>query len=373
MSEYQFIHFLAIDRPLDDKQLAFMERQSTRADITRWEFTNEYHFGDFHGNRLEMLRRGYDVHLHYANFGIRRLMIRLPAGLPCDRKTFGAFDAEGAVQWYADKKGKGGILDIDPEGDAGTYEEEFYEADGLLPDIAPLRELLSRGDLRPLYLAWLAAPYDDEALEPPVPAGLGKLPPALEAMAEFYEVSQDLLAAAADHSPPLPKTAGADKTLKTWIGKRSKDELRDLVEKLLADDAAATRVETLSRVRNQAGAATWPMAEPARTLAELRELADHLRDRRLQREQRAREASRRKRLKAIAADPKKVIARVQELVKERSVHSYQEAARELADLREALGPDGPSRARSVAAKLRRENPRRHHLIAALRRQGLLDS
>ena len=39
MSEYQFIHFLACDRPLDDGAFEFMERQSTRADISRWELT----------------------------------------------------------------------------------------------------------------------------------------------------------------------------------------------------------------------------------------------------------------------------------------------------------------------------------------------
>ena len=125
MSEYQFIHFLAIDKPLNDKQLTFMRRQSTRAEITEWEFTNEYHFGDFHGNAKEMMRRGFDIHLHYANFGIRRLMIRLPNGLPCDRRTFNKFMVEDCVEWIADKKGKGGILDIEPEADAGTYEEEY--------------------------------------------------------------------------------------------------------------------------------------------------------------------------------------------------------------------------------------------------------
>ena len=50
MSEYQFVHFLAIDRPLDDEQLEFMEKQSSRAEITRREFTNEYHYGEFRGN-----------------------------------------------------------------------------------------------------------------------------------------------------------------------------------------------------------------------------------------------------------------------------------------------------------------------------------
>ena len=35
MSEYQFIYFLTIDRPLNDEQLEFMGRQSSRAAITR--------------------------------------------------------------------------------------------------------------------------------------------------------------------------------------------------------------------------------------------------------------------------------------------------------------------------------------------------
>jgi hypothetical protein len=48
---------------------------------SRQSFDNTYHHGGFRGNVVEMLRRGYDVHLHYANFGIRKFMIRLPYGL----------------------------------------------------------------------------------------------------------------------------------------------------------------------------------------------------------------------------------------------------------------------------------------------------
>ena len=29
MSEYQYIHFMALDKPLNDKQLEYMERQSS--------------------------------------------------------------------------------------------------------------------------------------------------------------------------------------------------------------------------------------------------------------------------------------------------------------------------------------------------------
>jgi hypothetical protein len=269
MSEYQFVHFLAIDKPLNDKQLAYMRRQSTRADITEWEFTNEYHFGDFHGNAKEMLRRGFDIHLHYANFGIRRLMIRLPNGLPCDRRTFDKFRVESCVEWIADKKGKGGILNIEPEADAGTYEEDFYDTDTLLRKIAPIRNSLINGDLRPLYLAWLACNYDDDSMEPPVPAGLGKMPRELRAMADFYELSDKVLKTAAKRSPKISKASNEGNALKDWIAKQSQKELRTLVEKFLIGDTAEARAETLSRIRDQSETVTWPTAEATRTWGEL--------------------------------------------------------------------------------------------------------
>lgn len=64
MSEYTFVAFRAIDSPVTKANLEYMERQSTRAHITPWSFENEYHYGDFRGDAAEMLRRGYDFHLH---------------------------------------------------------------------------------------------------------------------------------------------------------------------------------------------------------------------------------------------------------------------------------------------------------------------
>ena len=82
MSEFQRIAFRAIDGPVTDKNLEFMRRQSSRAEVTPWSFDNEYQWGDFRGDAYEMLRRGYDLHVHYANFGTRTVLIRLPNGLP---------------------------------------------------------------------------------------------------------------------------------------------------------------------------------------------------------------------------------------------------------------------------------------------------
>lgn len=401
MSEYQFIHFQAIDRPLSDTQLEFMRRQSTRADVTRWEFTNEYHFGDFRGDRLGMLRNGYDVHLHFAAFGLRRLMFRLPAGLPCDAKTFKTFIVDYGMTWHADKKGKGGILEICPEADAGTY--DFLEdPHSMLDRIAPVREALMAGDPRALYLAWLACCcYDEDTMEPPVPAGLaeivspsgkgvrslsperpggccaGKAPDpfsaahALAAMAEFYELSLDLVEVAAERSPPLLAGKRPADVLHKWTGRQSKDSLRSLVSRLM-DDPAATRADVLAHVRQEQAMPAWPMAEPSRTMGEMRKAVAAVEQRRLQRQKKAEEAKRRKRLKDFAEHPEKVVAAANRLVAERTGNAYKHAARQLAELREAMGPEkGPAYVQAVARKLHNENPKRHALTAALRAEGLL--
>ena len=81
MSEHQIVAFRAIDAPVSKANLEYMERQSSRAEITPWSFDNEYNYGDFRGNAEEMLRRGYDLHLHYANFGVRKCWSRREMGI----------------------------------------------------------------------------------------------------------------------------------------------------------------------------------------------------------------------------------------------------------------------------------------------------
>ncbi len=372
MSEYQFIHFQAVDGPLDDEQLELMRGQSTRADVTRWEFTNEYHFGDFRGNPLAMLRNGYDVHLHFANFSIRRLMFRLPAGLPCDRKTFNRFVADDGMTWHADEKGEGGILEICPMGDADRFDSYLPELELLLERIAPVREGLMSGDLRALYLAWLACCYDEDAMEPPVPAGLATLSEPLEALAEFYELGPDLVEAAAERSPALPAGTRPADALEKWTGRQTKDSLRSLVSRLM-NDPGATRAEVLAQLREGQVMPAWPMAEPSRTMAEMLKVVRGKEQQRLQLQKKAREAERLKRLAEMAEQPDAVVTSVRRLVDERTGNSYKQAARKLAELREGLGPEkGPAYVQAIADKLHKENPKRYALTAALRGEGLLE-
>jgi len=369
MSEYQFVYFQAVDRALDDSQFEFMRRQSTRAQVSRREFTNEYHFGDFHGDSAEMLRRGFDVHLHYANFGTRRVMFRLPR----QPEMLSACQADYGIDWIADSSGPAGILVIDPEADAGSYADAYFDFQDLTAELAGVREMLIVGDFRPLYIAWLACCQDDDR-EPPVPAGLAELPSALVEFARFYEIGSDLLAAAAERSPALSDldTRSAEAHLHSWVSEQSEADLRDLVIDLLSDPTPATRTELLAFIREESDLPAWPAAEPLRDLSELLAAADQNRGRRVDAENRERALARQARLKDIAADPEQVVANVKRLVKQRSTSSYEQAAQELSDLREALGkPEGADKAQKVASQLVRSHPTLNRLKAALRQHGLL--
>jgi hypothetical protein len=137
MSKYQYLAFRAIDKAVSEKNLKFMRQQSSRAEITPWSFDNEYQYGDFHGDAAEMLRRGYDFHLHYANFGIRTLMIRLPNGLPDPPAAQAYFDKE-SLTFSKDKQGPGGILGVEPFYEPGDL-EDLWELDALFERLLPLR------------------------------------------------------------------------------------------------------------------------------------------------------------------------------------------------------------------------------------------
>jgi hypothetical protein len=80
MSEYQYYEFLAIARPLDRAAQDALRSISSRARITATSFTNHYEWGDFKGDPRKLMERWFDLHLYLANWGTRRLMIRLPKG-----------------------------------------------------------------------------------------------------------------------------------------------------------------------------------------------------------------------------------------------------------------------------------------------------
>jgi len=237
MSEYQYYEFAAIDRPLDERQLAELRSLSTRATITASSFVNEYHWGDLKGDPLDWMRRWFDAHVYSAIWQSCRLLLKLPcstldraaldefAGPPrgASKASFGdafavhATDAHWILEWSFS--------------DDGGERERFGAGDGpgWMARLLPLRDELMRGDMRPLYLGWLArvcsGELDSPDTEPPLPAGLRALSPAQSALVEFLEIDPDWLAAAVEPSPDL---AASDETgdVDTWLSRQSIEDLR---------------------------------------------------------------------------------------------------------------------------------------------------
>jgi hypothetical protein len=148
-----------------------------------------------------MMERYFDAHLYFANWGTRRLMLRVPRA---------ALDIKIAEQYFYEDTaasltvtGEHLIIDLYADREPDDYWEETPD----LGSMVGARSELIAGDCRLLYLAWLFAvshdEVDDEATEPPVPAGLAELSAPLEAIVEFLEIDEDLIDIAVEASPHL--------------------------------------------------------------------------------------------------------------------------------------------------------------------------
>ncbi len=273
MSEYQYYEFVAVDRPLDDRQQTEMRSLSTSARITATGFADEYHQDDFHGEPGELVERYYDAHLYLANWGTRRVVLRLPRG---------SLELDVAEQYCVGDQvmawtvGEHLVLDLTSEDDPDERDVDVRES---LSAIVGARAELAAGDHRPLYLAWLAGygtwerdedAFDraqDAASEPPVPPGLRALTTAQRELADFLRLDEDLLAVAAEVSPPLREVTDEPDQLTDWVTNLPVTEKDQLLRRVVRDQAAVVRMELLRRFRDET---TTPGPAPShRTVADL--------------------------------------------------------------------------------------------------------
>jgi hypothetical protein len=388
MSEYQYYEFLAIDRPLDARQQAEVRALSTRARITATSFTNEYHWGDFRGHPKRMMERYYDAHLYLTNWGTRRVMLRLPRTL---------LDLDVAEQYCTGDRvtawtsGEHLILDLTSE-----EEEEFWEDDieRSLSAIVGVRAELAAGDLRPLYLAWLAAygawERDEDAfdyaeqdeLEPPVPPGLRALSAPQQALADFLRLDSDLLAVAAETSPALTAVQDDPRELAAWLADLPQREKDKLLLRVVHDQGAQVRMELLRRFRGNPQAKAGDV--PGRTIAELLDTATARRQERERRatakraeeeahREREQALAREKRLDALARDEDAAWSRADAMIATKRPGEYDAAVELLKDLRVvAQRADRLDAFTRRFALLRQKHLRKPSLIERLNRAGLND-
>jgi len=354
VSEYQYYEFLALDRPLTDDEYDHVRALSTRADITRTRFVNEYQWGDFRGNPSALMDLYYDAHLYFANWGTRILMLRLPLSW-LDLDTAGEYCYDETFS--ARRSGKNIVLEFQSQDESG--DDWGYEIPGSLSLFVGIRNELCAGDLRPLYLAWLAgASYildeyegdqsdggqeDDYGIEPPVPAGLAQLTAPQRALADFLRVDRDLLKAAAEASAPIVDKPAADQdaALDSWISGLTKRQKDDALRRLLSDDHTRARKEILRSLQPRAPKPSTvrrkmsSLMAAAASQADIRE-AEQQRELERQRELREQEAQRQResRLAMLTDRGERPWADVADLIAAKKPNSYDTAVRLLIDLAE---------------------------------------
>jgi len=367
MSEYQYYEFRAVDRPLTDLEQSELRKLSTRATISAYHFSNVYHWGHFKGSPDEMVERYFDAHLYVANWGVRRLVLRLPAR---------HFDLQRASPYL-----EGNRPPLRRTGDQVILRFEVDEAwsedlqgEGWLTSLLPLRQELLSGDLRSLYLGWLARAAlgqlsaDEE--EPPVPAGLRSLSSALTALADFLLIPPELLEVAARASAaaeePVPR-----EELETWVQALPAPEKDALLLRLI-DKAGATPGLEL-RHRFQAGQARTTEKVPPRprTVGELLRDAVALQQAKERQEKERQAAAREKALEAIAARGSAAWEQVDQLFATRRPTDHAAGVRLLVDLREVARRQGTeAEFTRRLGQLRERNARRAGLISRMDKEGL---
>jgi hypothetical protein len=380
MAEYQYYEFLAIDRPLDARQLAELRALSTRARISPSRFVNTYQWGDFRGDPRALMTQYFDAFLYTANWGTRRLMLRLPSRLldPSTARRYCHTDSASA--WAA---GKIVILDLSREDQDGSWEDEEYGEESL-GSIIPARAELATGDLRLLYLAWLlsveSGELADDDAEPPIPPGMAALNAPLRSLADFLRLDEDLIAVAAEASEEQKDSSPSPQELKRWVAVLPARERDALLVRLVLGDDVHLRTELLRRSHGES--TDGPQHRKPRTVAELRDAAAA---RRVERErlaaiERARKRARRerdaalardKRLEELALHEEQAWGQVDASIETKKPAGYDSAVGLLSDLRAVSERKGrPEAFAKRFAQLREQHLKKSSLLDRFDRAGL---
>lgn len=239
--------------------------------------------------------------------------------------------------------------------DDGGEEDGEAWASWTLSAFIGIRAELAAGDLRPLYLAWLAglgvwelADDDEEEyareMEPPVPAGLGTLTGAQQTLAEFLRVDPDLLSVAAQASAAATEPRADRKRLASFIAELPAAEKDALLLNAAMGSEPRSGAELLARYREATRDNQDTSLQARRSAAHLLHAAHAQRTRLLERERAAREADERRRVEAaeaaradhldhLAGNAEQTWGTVEDLIAQKKPTAYDRASALLDDLR----------------------------------------
>lgn len=285
-------------------------------------------------------------------------------------------------------RGEHTLIEFESQDEDGDDWDEAGEE--WMPSLLPLREDLLAGDLRSLYLGWLAAArsgdLDDDVREPPVPAGLGKLSAPLKALAKFLRLDEDLIAVAAEASGPQASApAGVPRDeVAAYVRAMPAAEKDALLLRLAEAGDTTPRIELLRRFRADRKKAA-PKADPPggrRTAGQLLTAADTRAEERRRREaeRKAKAAERRAKeeaaareiyLEELAGRVDRAWGEVEAMIATKQQPEYDRAVTLLKDLRDVSERQGSPHAFYVRlAEIRHRHAKKSTLIERLGKAGL---
>jgi len=334
MSEYQYYEFRTIDSPLTAIQKETLSSISSRARVTSHTASFVYNYGSFHGDAEKLMTDCFDAMLYVSNWGSKRLIFRLPPEL-MDMKLLGTFSVSEEIDRRMTRDKKYVLLEFDfQEEEPGNW----IEGDGWLDDLIGLREELLQGDLRGIYLAWLKAAetaflidnIDADTLEPPVPEGLNDLSPAQQALVQYLEINEAMIAVAAQKSGPQQK----NDALENHIDKLPLSEQIDYLIRLSRGENNLSvllnrRLLQLAGQKAQTGDNT-----DQRTISALVEASKVWHEEKKKEDQRQAELVRQQEIEALLPKENSVWREVDSYIKEKNAGAYKNAVKLLIDLRD---------------------------------------
>jgi hypothetical protein len=380
VSEYQYYEFQAVDRPLTKEQMSNLRAYSSRAQITPSSFVNEYHYGSFKGDPDQWMERYFDAFLYLANWGSRWFMLKLPQKL-LDQQVAAPYLAgeNFSCRWKDDSV----ILSFRAEDE----DYEWAEGEGWLAAIVQTRSELMRGDHRALYLGWLrgvqSEEIDSDALEPPVPPGLGDLSETLNRLADFLRIDRDLITAAAERSPGKEAADLVGNEIGTWLLNLPSMEKDTILATLINGNNPHLAAELRQRVIRDVRGVGEPSEGRLRTAGGIISRAKILAETRKKKEaeQRAREKAkkereraekRKKHLESLVGKESSLWSKVDELIATKLPKRYDEAVSILQDLHDLAAMQGKSSDFSIRMRaVHNEHARKPSLVERFRTAKLL--
>jgi len=377
VSEYQYYEFQAVDRPLTQEQMSELRTYSSRAHITPSSFINVYNWGDFRGDPDKLMELYFDAFLYLANWGTRRLMLRLPERL-FEPQVVNPYCSSDCV---SSSYHNGNVI-LSFLSDSEDF--EWVEGEGWLASILPVRSDLLKGDYRALYLGWLLAVQSDKIAgdepEPPVPPGLGTLSASLDRFVAFLRIDSDLIAAAAEGSQEQGK-GPSEKDFHSWVRNLPGTEKDQLLVRLIDGDDPHLAAELRQRALHELGSGeemrgtrtAGEIRARARVLCEERNRKEAERRRREERERQQMAAeNRQKHLDSLAGKESELWDKVDDLIATRQQKSYDVAVDLLRDLRDLADREGKLSDFLVRlSALSSEHARKTSLLRRLRNANLL--